>query len=348
MNPPNLYDILSELNTYSKNCNNDNDEDFSTGNTNVTDLLANIENDTDKRIINSSRANSNSTINGNGSTNNTNNKTTNKNEPFTLLEFNKFLTRTHCDENMKFFIMARPFLMQDDKKSMFSAPSSISTNSFEINFNLDGWNDTIYNIFIKVDSPLECNFPQRIRNLFDNCYQLNKPPRQAYIAQAVQHILNLLFDAYSKFLKYQLEMIEQEKMQKQKEEEEAAAAAAEEESALEKEITNDSDNGLTKSLSVATSTQSTTPISKLRNTNKVSSKQSKKVRNDNKKLYNVKSKSTSSRGNSTIRRHGTKSTSISPPPQQPHSTDTTIPVLKNMNLLSKGTRFLNKFKKSYF
>lgn len=322
MYPPNLYDVLSELNTNTKNFNNNHDDNLSADHTNITDLLSKIETNTENHIHHAM-------TNNNDNENNTNNGT----EPFTLNEFNKFLTRTHCDENMKFFIMARPFLMQDDKKSMFSAQSSISTNSFEINFNLDGWNDTIYNIFIKVDSPLECNFPQRIRNLFDNCYQSNKPPRQAYIAQAIQHILNLLFDAYSKFLKYQLDIIEKEKEKQEK---------LRRDTFSKDELLNEHDTTLSKSLSTSTSSNSSSPSPKIRNTNKISSKQSKKVRNDNKKLYSVKSKSTS-RGNSTIRRNGTESTS--PPPCITSHTTTSS---KNMNILSKGSKFLNKFKKSYF
>ncbi|CAL9730164.1 hypothetical protein MOUN0_I08086 [Monosporozyma unispora] len=148
--------------------------------------------------------------------------------PYTLKEFNNFLVRTHCEENLEFFIMTRQFLLNDDKKSLRSSNiSSISSRNYS-NFDLELWDDQIYDIFIKVDSPKECNLPQYIRELFDDCHKRGNPPRQVFIIQAIQHILGLLLDAYSRFVQYiqQIPAEEWERRRIEMEKEQALEQAA--------------------------------------------------------------------------------------------------------------------------
>lgn len=107
--------------------------------------------------------------------------------PYTLFEFYNFLKRTHCEENLEFFKKTRKFLLNKNA-------------SDQSRFDIDCWNKSIYHNFIEIDSPMECNFPQHIREIFENCFNSKVPPKQTDIVQAIQHILGLLFDAYSRFL----------------------------------------------------------------------------------------------------------------------------------------------------
>lgn len=224
---PNLYDILSELNYIGSNNNSHSSS--------MTNMQHASENN-NKKLVEISD-NCTVTTDNNGKIINT--------FPYTLNEFNSFLIRTHCEENLEFFIMTRQFLLNDDKRSLRSSiVSSMSSKNYS-NFDLELWDDQIYNIFIKVDSPKECNLPQYIRELFDDCHKNGNPPRQVFIIQAIQHILGLLLDAYSRFVQYiqQIEpeewerrRIEMEKkqaleqaaleLQKKQQQQEAAAAAA--------------------------------------------------------------------------------------------------------------------------
>lgn len=189
--PPNLYDILSELNyiepdkihNYSKSIIAHHDINNTmhcclqaTDPPQISDL-PDFTKDSNGNIIND--------------------------YPYTLKEFNRFLIRTHCEENLEFFIMTKQFLLYDDKKSLRSNSivSTISSNMYS-NFDLELWDEQIYNIFIKVDSPKECNLPQYIRGLFDDCHRQEVPPKQIYIIQAIQHVLGLLLDAYTRFIQY--------------------------------------------------------------------------------------------------------------------------------------------------
>lgn len=188
---PNLYDILSELNyiepdkihNYNKNIMAHHNM-----NNNMHHSLQKIDPPQINDLPDFTRDSNGNIIND---------------YPYTLKEFNKFLIKTHCEENLEFFIMTKQFLLCDDKKSLRSNSivSTISSNMYS-NFDLELWDDQIYNIFIKVDSPKECNLPHYIRCLFDDCHRQDIPPKQIYIIQAIQHILGLLLDAYTRFIQY--------------------------------------------------------------------------------------------------------------------------------------------------
>ncbi|CAL9735143.1 hypothetical protein MOSE0_G07976 [Monosporozyma servazzii] len=181
---PNLYDILSELNYIHSNPNSHSSS-------------LNIQ-----RQNNNNNTTDNTTINDDATITTDNNGKIINTFPYTLKEFNNFLVRTHCEENLEFFIMTRQFLLNDDKKSLRSSNvSAVSSRNYS-SFDLELWDDQIYSIFIKVDSPKECNLPQYIRELFDDCHNKNNPPRQVCIIQAIQHILGLLLDAYKRFVQY--------------------------------------------------------------------------------------------------------------------------------------------------
>ncbi|CCK71755.1 GTPase-activating protein RGS2 KNAG_0H03410 [Huiozyma naganishii CBS 8797] len=173
-----------------------------------TNKAANIPNLYD--ILSQSRSESPSIVNG--SVNNTSVSPSRQNSivgvppppkygpnPYTLSEFAHFLQRTHCDENLEFFQKTRKFLFNDEFRETYSN-NSLSDHSTCSKFDVEEWNRCIYDHFIRVDSPMECNLPQYIRELFDKCYTEGIAPKQVHIVQAIQHILGLLFDAYARFL----------------------------------------------------------------------------------------------------------------------------------------------------
>ncbi|CCF60264.1 hypothetical protein KAFR_0J02000 [Kazachstania africana CBS 2517] len=104
-------------------------------------------------------------------------------EQMVLDKFHKFTRNSHCEENLEFFNKSKKFLLDDTYKE----------------FELDDWNREIYKKFIKINSPMECNFPQNIREIFDVCHEAGEIPSQKDIANAIQHILGLLFDIYTRF-----------------------------------------------------------------------------------------------------------------------------------------------------
>lgn len=94
--------------------------------------------------------------------------------------FKRFLTKTHCDENLLFIHATSNFMEKDH----------------EISF--EDWK-SVYNTYIKQDSPKECNFPESIRIGFDNAFEDKNVPSQDMLKLARFHIITLLKDAYTKF-----------------------------------------------------------------------------------------------------------------------------------------------------
>lgn len=123
------------------------------------------------------------------SINDSESSTSNK-DPYSLHEFYKYLKKSHCDENLEFFNKTRRFLISENT---LSRSCSIDKNY---------WNDQVYNKFIMVDSPLQCNFPQYVRDNFDQCYLDDVRPSQADIVNAIEIVMGMLFDAYSRYLNH--------------------------------------------------------------------------------------------------------------------------------------------------
>ncbi|AET40166.1 GTPase-activating protein RGS2 Ecym_5412 [Eremothecium cymbalariae DBVPG len=124
----------------------------------------------------------------------------NKNEPVTIQEqklplqatlvmFHDFLRKTHCDENLQFWLMTDPFVSQEQQ---------------QLGRAMGNWN-RIYDTFIRQNSPKECNFPESIRTVFDDHYSLQSIPERQQIELARNHILNLLEDAYTRFHRHLLD-----------------------------------------------------------------------------------------------------------------------------------------------
>ena len=159
---PNLYELLSELNE---------SKDY------ATDTLSSIGSST-------AHNNNNNDINDDSES------STSKIDPYSLHEFYKYLKQCHCDENLEFFNKTRRFLISENT---LSRCCSIDKNY---------WNDQVYNKFIMVDSPLQCNFPQYVIDNFDKCYLNDIRPSQSDIVNAIEIVMGMLFDAYSRYLNH--------------------------------------------------------------------------------------------------------------------------------------------------
>ncbi|CCD23456.1 GTPase-activating protein RGS2 NDAI_0B04220 [Naumovozyma dairenensis CBS 421] len=126
--------------------------------------------------------------------------------PYTLEEFYKYLINCHCNENLEFLLATKKFLIPKRQRS--SAPASSTEEreqqrqSYIEKFDLNAWNEEVYDQFIDPESPLECNFPQNIKSMFEKCYRDNSIPKQCQILTARQHAATLLLDPYRKFLSY--------------------------------------------------------------------------------------------------------------------------------------------------
>ncbi|KAG0679995.1 hypothetical protein C6P41_000458 [Kluyveromyces marxianus] len=95
--------------------------------------------------------------------------------------FQRFLAKSHCDENLLFIKATNGFVSDDGNEPGFRE-----------------WSE-VYHRYIKEESPKECNFPESIRNGLDVAYRERVVPSQERIKQARLHIVSLLQDAYSKF-----------------------------------------------------------------------------------------------------------------------------------------------------
>ncbi|SMN18942.1 similar to Saccharomyces cerevisiae YOR107W RGS2 Negative regulator of glucose-induced cAMP signaling [Maudiozyma saulgeensis] len=144
---------------------------------NLYELLSELNESTDytKDAISSRRSSSGSTSTS---------------DPYSLHEFYKYLKKCHCDENLEFFNKTRRFLVSENTLSR-----SLSTDN-------KYWNDQVYNKFIMVDSPAQCNFPQYVRDNFDACHLAGVRPTQTDIINAIEIVMGMLFDAYSRYLNH--------------------------------------------------------------------------------------------------------------------------------------------------
>lgn len=313
--PPNLYDILSELNyiepdrihNYNRNIiahyNMNNDIYHSLEKIDPPQIndLPDFTKDNNSNIIND--------------------------YPYTLKEFNKFLIKTHCEENLEFFIMTKQFLLYDDKKSLISNSimSTTSSNMYST-FNLELWNDQIYNIFIKVDSPKECNLPQYIRGLFDDCHRREIPPKQIYIIQAIQHILGLLLDAYTRFIQF-IQQTTPEEWERRK---------LLLENAIETTTTKITTNTTNSSVDITTATTTKTK------------------KNENKISNNISWKSSNKRMKSLSKKKNIDSTTSAHPKTCNNSKEKNVLILtarestrdSNISILLKSRKFFSKIKKT--
>lgn len=67
-------------------------------------------------------------------------------------------------------------------------------------FDLQAWNESVYERFISSEADLQCNFPQDITRKFEVCYKRGVPPTQEMIFSARQHVVKLLLEVYRQFL----------------------------------------------------------------------------------------------------------------------------------------------------
>lgn len=106
--------------------------------------------------------------------------------PFNIKNFEAFLVKSHCDENYEFWKACNYYLKHSD----------IPT------FDFVQWNTRIYESFIKVNAPMECNLPQDIRKAYQDWYDHGVIPSREVVFEARQHALNLMSDAYRQFVRY--------------------------------------------------------------------------------------------------------------------------------------------------
>ena len=110
--------------------------------------------------------------------------------PYTLREFYAYLKESHCEENLEFFNKTRRFLVTNDAKS----------NPLSTDFKY--WDEQVYARFVVVDAPAQCNLPQYIIDTFAQCHAAKVRPQQADIVDAIEIVMGMLFDAYSRYLNH--------------------------------------------------------------------------------------------------------------------------------------------------
>ena len=118
---------------------------------------------------------------------------------YSVCDFYKFLKRSHCEENLEFYRAAKRFLVDHGSSEELSRGRSGYLNSIHAS-DLSIWEEEVYEKFIKADSPLECNFPQHIRETFDSYHERGLTPSREDVAGAIDHVLKQLRDAFSKYL----------------------------------------------------------------------------------------------------------------------------------------------------
>lgn len=106
--------------------------------------------------------------------------------PFNIKNFEAFLVKSHCDENFEFWKCCNYYLMNADKPT----------------FDFVQWNTKIYENFIQVNAPMECNLPEDIRKAYTDWYVDSIIPDREIVLKARQHALNLMSDAYRQFVRY--------------------------------------------------------------------------------------------------------------------------------------------------
>lgn len=106
--------------------------------------------------------------------------------PFNIKSFVAFLVRSHCDENYEFWKSCNYYLNNVDMRT----------------FDFVRWNTEIYEKFIRVNAPKECNLPEDIRKAYMDWYAHSIIPSRDIVLKARQHTLNLMSDAYRQFVRH--------------------------------------------------------------------------------------------------------------------------------------------------
>ncbi|QLL32814.1 hypothetical protein HG536_0D03360 [Torulaspora globosa] len=106
--------------------------------------------------------------------------------PFNITNFVAFLVRSHCEENYEFWKSCNYYLNNVDGAT----------------FDFVRWNTAIYENFIKVNAPMECNLPEDIRKAYMDWYVDSIIPSRDIVLKARQHTLNLMSDAYRQFVRH--------------------------------------------------------------------------------------------------------------------------------------------------
>lgn len=129
--------------------------------------------------------------------------------PFNIETFHRFLLKAHCEENLEFFQYCNTYICTKTRKEAISldmanskSETDLATTESHQHRLLKMWNNRIYLKYIALNSPRECNFPQEIREVFEKCYEEQQLPSDESVLIAMQHILQLLMDAYRQFIKF--------------------------------------------------------------------------------------------------------------------------------------------------
>ena len=120
---------------------------------------------------------------------------------YSVCDFYNFLKRSHCEENLEFYRAAKRFLVDHGNSERLSRGRSGYLDSIHAS-DSSVWEEEVYEKFIRADSPLECNFPQHIRDTFDLYHERGLTPPREDVADAIEHVLKQLRDAFSKYLAY--------------------------------------------------------------------------------------------------------------------------------------------------
>lgn len=125
---------------------------------------------------------------------------------YNIETFHKFLLKAHCEENLEFFQYTNAYICsknkENDEDKNSRSEADLADTSSKSSKLLKLWNNRIYLKYIALNSPRECNFPQEIREVFEKCYREGSLPSDENVLVAMQHILQLLMDAYRQFTKF--------------------------------------------------------------------------------------------------------------------------------------------------
>ncbi|CDF91531.1 ZYBA0S12-01024g1_1 [Zygosaccharomyces bailii CLIB 213] len=106
--------------------------------------------------------------------------------PYTLVKFEQFLVKSHCDENYEFWKTCNGYLRCCDDED----------------FDVDGWNSKVYKSFIMDNSPMECNLPTEVKKGFQESYNSCGRLPRTVLHKARQHAWSLMTDAYRQYVRH--------------------------------------------------------------------------------------------------------------------------------------------------
>lgn len=112
---------------------------------------------------------------------------------FSLDRFHGFLIRAHSDENLHFVQTANAFIHYKQRYLRTQERRGLPVDRDLL---ISLWEDSVYLPFIRVNSPMECNLPQDIREMFEENVASHTLPTDDQIVMAVKHIFQLLLDSY--------------------------------------------------------------------------------------------------------------------------------------------------------